>query len=78
MPFSRHDNWTRAWVTQEFLLAKRVRLMADDAELLMEYMTALVKGGSGNVFAGDSCETVAGDRVVLKGVNLFHLLHLGG
>jgi hypothetical protein len=73
MSFSRSSYWTRAWVTQEIVLAKSVMLMAGDAELPMESLPEVVKTLTGALFPG-------GDRLELRrgsgrDMNLFDLLH---
>jgi hypothetical protein len=72
MSFTRNAYWTRAWVTQEIMLAKHVRLMAGDVELPMESLPEYVKSAIGDFVPRHRNEMQWGSG---KDMNLYDLLH---
>jgi hypothetical protein len=47
--FNYNDYWTRAWITQEVLLAQHVRLMAGEIELTMDSLPIYIMNTGSNV-----------------------------
>lgn len=71
-PFVVHEYWTRAWVTQEIVLAQEVSLMVGEVEFPMKNLPSFIAGYNFLIRAGSNLE--ARSAMVSQGTNLIHLL----